>query len=268
MIGQEPARGHPQRAEDPVAGELLPGPARSPFEDHPRRQEHQVVVLPGAAEVAARRQVPQRLDRVEPCPVRAIPDPVVPGQSGAVRHQVARGGAVGGHRVLEQELGHDLAHRLIPVELLRVRQHPQPGDGERLRDRGDRKERLRRDRELLLAVAQAVALEVNQLIVPDHRQRQPRDLPVLHGGRNEGTQPIQLRPLDRHRLGTAGRRPRGEGRECDGPGELDQSRGEASSARRHGGVPVRLKGIGGGVEYLLAPAGPVLDPRRGTVSKE
>ena len=128
------------------------------------RHVHQVVVLERRAHVAAERQVLQAPVELLAGERRAEPEAVVARQADAVRDEVARRRAQRGHVVVHAEVGQVVAHGLVPVELALADQRAQRADRELLGDGGDRHQRVRRHRQVLVAVAQAVALQQHDLV--------------------------------------------------------------------------------------------------------
>ena len=108
-----------------------------------------------------------------------------------MRHQVARRDSLARHGIVKLELGDELAHRLIPIELALVHQGPHGRYRERFGDGADGEKRVRRHGQFLVAVPVAVALEKHNLSVLNHGKREPGDLPVFHHAGDELVEAVE-----------------------------------------------------------------------------
>ena len=182
---------HAEGPEDALLDELLPGLAADPFSDHAGGEEHQVLVLVLAPERGGRLQVVETGQKLRAALACGQPVQVVPGQARAVAQQVDGGHLLRRHRVVEVELGEHGTDRRVPGEGAFVDVHGQQGGGEGLRVRADGEERVRRRGELLLDVAPAVALRVDDLAVFDDRDAEAGDLPLGHDGFDPGVEAVE-----------------------------------------------------------------------------
>ena len=182
---------HLERREDPFADQIVPRASGAPLDQVPRGQEHQILVLPAAAERRARLEVLEAAVQLLAVEASAVPQPVVPRQSRTVRHQVARRHLAGGEVVVQLKVGEVGAHGLVPLELAGIRQHAHQHDGERLRVGPDGHEGPRRHGEALFDVAVAVTLEEDGLPILNHAEGEPRDLPFFHHPGDEVIEPAE-----------------------------------------------------------------------------
>jgi hypothetical protein len=158
---------HAERGEDRVLHEVFPAALGELPGEVAGRHIHQVVVLEAHPDIAAEGEVLQRAEELFAGAIGAVPCRIVARQSRPMSHQVARRDVRSGVFVVETEIRQVLAHRFVPLELPLAHQRAQRADGELLRDRSDRHLRFGRNRKLLLDVAEAVALRVDDLVA-DH----------------------------------------------------------------------------------------------------
>jgi hypothetical protein len=208
-LGRRRARAappHAERLEDPARDRVVPRRARRGADDLAGGDVHQVVVavlgaerLGGGEEAGVAQHLGARERRDDPQVVAAR-------DAGAVREQVAHGERARHVRVAQPELGEVLRHAVVPPQLPLVDEHPQRGDGERLRRRGDREHRVLVDAARRAELPNAEAALVDHRVVAHDGDREAGHLPVGHRALDVRVEPGErvLRVLLRRG------RPRGE----------------------------------------------------------
>ena len=184
--------GHPQRCEQPRLGQVFPRLIRRPRRRVGASAEPQIGVRPGGAKGGGQgvgAEPSQALVAI----VAKIGDQritAVGRQARAMAEHVADGDLLAHPRVGEREAGIEAADRGIPGRHAVADDGGDQRGGERLRQRGDLEDRLRRDRLRLAQLAHAEAAFVDHLIVVDHRHRRAGDPGLGHAIFDQGVEAV------------------------------------------------------------------------------
>ncbi len=150
-----------------------------------RREEHQVSVLELVAETLGDRHVGQPFDQLLPVVAGAVPDLLrYIAESAVVGEQVADSDLRRHPRVGHFEFRPMCDDVVIPLDQALIDEFPDRGRRERLRRRADRKDRIRAHFFGLAGFLDAVTLDENRFAVLHDRDREARNLPILHAGRD------------------------------------------------------------------------------------
>ena len=112
--------------------------------------------------------------------------------AGAMRQHVAECDCVVKRAVIKLDSGHRLANGPVPGEFSFLDQKSGRHRGKQFGVRGDRIQSVRRDRQLLLIVAIAVALREHQLVAHDNADADARRVPIFQRFLHERVKASQL----------------------------------------------------------------------------